>query len=136
MRGGVHHAVALVVEAGGRFGERRREEEESQQKRGNTDEDFHRHLSELVNENYAEAARKPSQKTLRNALADNGASLDELRRFALGPWIISNAEVDAAGDRRMVVEKKDLDGIGVGVDKSGFAVVLEGLRAGLAGIGD
>jgi len=37
---------------------------------------------------------------------------------------------------RMVVEKKNLYWIGVGVNKGGFAEVLEGLRAGLAGIGN
>ena len=47
-----------------------------------------------------------------------------------------HAEVDAAGDGGMIVEEKDLYGIGVGVDKCSFTVVLEGLRAGLAGIGN
>src|SRR5438876_5374683 len=66
----------------------------------------------------------------------NGWLLDELRRFTLGPGIIGNAQVDAAGDGRMVVEKNYLNGIGVGVNKSSFAVVLKGFRAGLAGVGD
>ena len=44
--------------------------------------------------------------------------------------------MDAACDCWMVVEKEDLYGIWVGVDKSGFAVVLEGLRAGLPRIGN
>src|SRR5258708_2918164 len=62
--------------------------------------------------------------------------MDELGRFALGPGVIRNAEVDAAGDGRMVVEKKNLYGIRVGVNKGSFAVVLKGLRTGLTGIGN
>src|SRR5216684_3978203 len=44
--------------------------------------------------------------------------------------------MDAAGDGRMVVEKKNLYWIGVGINKGIFAVVLEGLGTGLAGIGN
>src|SRR5580692_5315418 len=36
----------------------------------------------------------------------------------------------------MIVEKEDLNGIGVGVNESLFAIVLEGLCAGLGGIGN
>src|SRR5260370_38259979 len=44
--------------------------------------------------------------------------------------------MDAGGGGGMVVEKKNLYWIGVGINKGVFAVVLEGLGTGLAGIGN
>src|SRR6202140_504842 len=64
------------------------------------------------------------------------ASFDELRRFSLGPRVIGNAEVDAIRNGGMIIEKKDLYGIGLGINKNGFAEDLERVRAGLAGIGN
>ena len=44
--------------------------------------------------------------------------------------------MNATGDGGMIVEKEDLYGIGVGINKSLFTVVLKGLRAGLGRIGN
>src|SRR5260370_4299502 len=78
----------------------------------------------------------PSQKTIKSQPFERGLLLDELGRFSFGPGVVGNAEMDAAGDGGMIVKEKDLDGIGVGSNHGGFAVVLEGLRARLAAVGN
>lgn len=44
--------------------------------------------------------------------------------------------MDAVGDGGVVVEEKDINGVGVGVDENGFAPNLELVRGGLAGVGN
>src|SRR5260370_14350213 len=136
MRGVVHQAVGLVVEAGGRLRKRRSKEKNGDGQKGNSDEKFHRHLGGWSGEFTLSVRKSQVENAQKNSAFRYKALMDKLGRFALGPRVIGNAEMDAAGDGWVVVEEKDLYWIGVGVGKSGLAEVLEGLRAGLAGIGD
>ena len=54
----------------------------------------------------------------------------------MGPRIVGSAEVDAVRHRRMVEEKDDVDGIGMGIDEDFFAKFLEGNGASLTGVRD
>src|SRR5947209_5476646 len=61
----------------------------------------------------------------------NGWLLDELRRFTLGPRIVSDTEANAIRNGGVIEEQKHVHGIRIGVDEDGFAVDLEGARKGL-----
>jgi hypothetical protein len=45
-----------------------------------------------------------------------GASLDKLGRFAFGPRVVGDAQVDAVGDSGMIEKEEDVYGIRVGID--------------------
>ncbi len=62
-------------------------------------------------------------------------SFYELGLFALGPGVVGDEKVDAVRDSGVIVEEKDVNGIGVGVDEDVFAPNLELVSGGLAGVG-
>src|SRR5215467_7595413 len=64
------------------------------------------------------------------------ALFNEFGRFAVGPRIVGSTKVDAVRHGRMVEKKKDVDGIGMGVDKDFLAKFLEGNSAILTWVRD